>query len=347
MRGGRGVHHTFLRHGLGDGNALVGIDQVERGRTALGCPYCASLLIAKKGRVLVPHFAHDGPSCRESADRRASHIPFYDDLDTVPGLERSDLRLCASLLRTSINVTSFRGWRRAALARLLGAGLLEEVPRGQRWVNGLGSHRHTDWGTKMAGAVRGRLTLSALAAVQERAMIEKLDRLETEAVADPTAATDLDLYRAQLGRVLSLNLYLLEVTADGRVLHKIGVTSRGVEGRLVELRADLSRHFDEIELNVSGVWSHRGSLELYFKRLFARRRARIGTFTEYFNFEEPSSGGGRYRRPFTMLAKLAPWTLPPRLGRLCNSPRGEFEGPTGSPTRGVAQDQADQESRGS
>ena len=318
MRGGRGVHHTFLRHGLGEGNALVGIDQVESGRTALGCPYCATPLIAKKGRVLVPHFAHDGPTCRESVDRLASHVPFYDDLDTVPGLERSDLRLCASLLRTPINVTSFRGWRRASLARLLGAGLLEEVPRGQRWVNGLGSHRHTDWGTKIAGAVRGRLTLSALATVQERAMIEKLDRLETEAGADPTAATDLDLYRAQLGRVLSLHLYLLEITADGRVLHKIGVTSRGVEERLVEVRGDLSRHFDEIDLNVSGVWPHRGSLELYFKRLFARRRTRIGTLTEYFNFEERSSAGTPYRRPFTMLAKLEAWALPPRLVQLCN-----------------------------
>ena len=99
---------------------LVAVEAVERGRTALVCPYCATGLIARKGRILAPHFAHDGATCRESHERAAGRVPFYDDFATLEPLERADLRLCAELLGYEINHTSLRGWRRAALARGLG-----------------------------------------------------------------------------------------------------------------------------------------------------------------------------------------------------------------------------------
>lgn len=312
------ARQALLRHGVGPRSELVSIDEVGRGRTALGCPYCSTPLVAKKGRVLVPHFAHDGPTCRESAERSAGHVPFHDDLQTVESLAPADLRLCASLERAPINESSLRGWRRASLARLVDAGLLEVVPRGQRWVNGVGSHRHSEAGLRRLAAIRGRLSLAELAALQERAMLQKLDRLEAAAGPrdDPNAATDLRLYRAQLGRVLALDLYLLEVTGDDRVLHKIGVTSRGVERRLSEIRADLAPYFGDVEIRVHGVWPHRGCLESYFKRVFARRRARMGTLTEYFSFDDRPSGGRRSRRPFTMLSELESWKPPPRLREL-------------------------------
>lgn len=296
----------------------MGIDQVARGRTPLACPYCRTPLIAKKGRILSPHFAHDGPTCRESAERHAARIPFYDELETLGPLGRSDLKLSAALVGQTINETSFRGWRRAALRRLIEAEILEEVSRGERWVNGIGSHRHSAWGTLVVRAFRGRLTLAELGSVQERAVLQKLADLERRAAEprDVAVVTDLRLYRAQLARVVSLDLYLIRAELDGRVLHKIGVTARSVDERLPEIRADLAEHFDQIDLDVQGVWQRRGSLELYFKRLFASRRVRIGTLTEYFSFDERASGGKLHRRPLTMLAKLEPWKLPPELSRL-------------------------------
>ncbi len=302
----------FLHHGVDPRGELVSIDAVARGRSPLACPYCATGLIAKKGRVLAPHFAHDGPTCRESRERGAARIPLYDDFTTLEPLARADLRLCASLRGREINETSLRGWRRRSLHRLVEAGLIEEVPRGQRWVNGTGSHRHSQWGEQVAAATRYRLSLAELASVQEHAALAKLDRLE--AASTPDGATDLLLYRAQLARVLSLDLYLLAVSADRARLHKIGVTSRPIEERLSEIRSDLGPHFERVELSVEGVWPNRGSLELYFKRVFAKRQVRIGALTEYFSFDDPKTSR-RYKRPFEQLSKLDS-TLPPRLRSL-------------------------------
>ncbi len=312
------VRQAILRHGVGPGGVLVGIDEVGRGRSALGCPYCGTALLAKKGRIVAPHFAHDGPTCRESAERQAGHVPFHDDLETVESLAPSDLKLCAWLDGVPINESSLRGWRRAALRRLVAAGLIEVVPRGQRWVNGVGSHRHSDAGRQRLAALRGRLSLVDLAVLQEAAMLRKLERLEAAAAAgeDPDAATDLRLYRAQLARVLALDLYFLEVRADDTVLHKIGVTSRRVDERLGEIRTDLAPHLGAVQIEVRGVWPGRGCLEHYFKRVFARRRAELGNLTEYFNFDRRPTGGRLLRRPSAMLAELEPWKLPPRLEAL-------------------------------
>lgn len=299
----------FLQHGLDTRGEWVAIEAVARGRTSLACPYCATGLIAKKGRVLAPHFAHDGATCRESSERGAARIPLYDDFATLEPLGRSDLKLCAQWLRRTINHTSLRGWRRAALARLVGAGLIEEVPRGERWVNGVGSHRHTAWGAQIAAATRYKLALRELGLVQERAALQKLERLEQAArEGGERASTDLQLYRAQLARLLSLDLYLLRVRADRALLHKIGVTARPVEERIPEIRGDLAGHFAAVQIEVAGVWPHRGSLELYFKRMFARRQVRIGPLTEYFSFDG-------YPRPLELLGKLDA-ELSPRLRAL-------------------------------
>jgi hypothetical protein len=305
----RDVPRSFLHHGVNADGALVPVEEVERGRTALVCPYCARGLIARKGRVLAPHFAHHGPTCRESHERAAARIPLYDDFTTLEPLGRADLRLCAQLLGYAINHTSLRGWRRSALARLVDARLIEEVPRGERWVNGVGSHRHTSWGEQVAAATCYRLALNELASVQERAALEKLDRLEDVARSgDERDAMDLRMYRAQLARVFSLDLYLLRVRSDRGPLHKIGVTARPVEERLPEIRRDLEAHLGAVKLDVEGRWPKRGSLELYFKRVFRRRQIRMGSLTEYFSFDG-------YRRPFTQLAKLDS-ALSPRLQAL-------------------------------
>jgi hypothetical protein len=288
----------FLQHGLDERGELIPVDAVERGRTTLACPYCATGLVAKKGRVLAPHFAHDGATCRESSERGAARIPLYDDFAELEPLGRSDLRLCAQLRRRTINRTSLRGWRRASLDRLVDAGLIEEVPRGERWVNGVGSHRHTEWGERVARATRHQLPLAELAHVQERAALDKLDRLERAALDDgERGPLDLRLYRAQLARLLALDLYLLRVSADRARLHKIGVTARPIEERIPEIRADLAPHFDRVEIEIAGVWPHRGSAELYFKRAFAKRQVRIGPLTEYFSFDG-------YEKPLAQLAKL-------------------------------------------
>ena len=43
---------------------------------------------------------------------------------------------------------------------------------------------------------------------------------------------DLKIYQLQLQRILRLTLYFLQINADGKTLHKIGVTSRTIGVRI-------------------------------------------------------------------------------------------------------------------
>jgi hypothetical protein len=59
---------AFLTYGRNSQDDLVHISEVERGGgIGLFCPFCSRPLVARKGRVVAPHFAHTaGGSCRPS-----------------------------------------------------------------------------------------------------------------------------------------------------------------------------------------------------------------------------------------------------------------------------------------
>src|SRR5690606_35366258 len=82
------------------------------------------------------------------------------------------------------------------------------------------------------------------------------------------------------------SLYFIEVRAPQRILHKIGVTTRLMELRLAEIRADLRPHAGEVELVPLGVCRHRGNVELYYKHRYRRFQQPIVTLTEYFAFDD-------------------------------------------------------------
>ncbi len=65
----------WLRYGVDAENKLVEVENVPSGRTNLRCPYCASALIAKKGKVKEHHFAHDGETCNLIIKREPCDIP--------------------------------------------------------------------------------------------------------------------------------------------------------------------------------------------------------------------------------------------------------------------------------
>lgn len=50
----------WLQYGINENGDLVEVDSAPRGKTNLRCPYCENALIAKKGLIKQPHFAHDG-----------------------------------------------------------------------------------------------------------------------------------------------------------------------------------------------------------------------------------------------------------------------------------------------
>ena len=256
--------------------------------------------------MLAHHFAHGGDTCLDSTRAQLSALPLLDDLDAHPGLQRGDLRLLRRMRRwREIGAPSLRGGERRALERLVRAELIEEVPMGQRWVDGVGSHRHSARGVLVSRAIGLELPVPRFADLQCTLLRARLEQLERAARGEEggAAAIHLELYEARLARIESLALYLLEVVADGHTLHKIGVTSRTLDARMVEVRSDLSGRLRGAELAVAGWWPGRGSAELYIKRKLARYQVRLGSLTEYFDLSRagPRSAGAR------TLAELARW----------------------------------------
>jgi hypothetical protein len=138
----------------------------------------------------------------------------------------------------------------------------------------------------------GALPLALFNSVQEPCCCQRLASLEGSveiAVAAGLSCleerrADLQIYRAQLRRILVNSLYFLEVKADGNIFYKIGVTTRTIEERIAEVQRDVRAHYSDVVVNLLGLWAHRGNVELYFKHRYKAFNYRIGKLTEYFVF---------------------------------------------------------------
>jgi hypothetical protein len=77
----------FIDYGLDESGELVYIEQVQRGKTSLRCPYCNGPLTARKGEIKAAHFAHTGETCAAAnRDQAAIALPAYDNFNLhLPG----------------------------------------------------------------------------------------------------------------------------------------------------------------------------------------------------------------------------------------------------------------------
>jgi hypothetical protein len=140
----------------------------------------------------------------------------------------------------------------------------------------------------------GALPLALFNQVQEPLLLSELMKLEGSVEIALSAGlscleerrADLQIYRAQLRRILVNALYFLEVKADGNIFYKIGITTRPIEERIAEVQRDVRSHYSDAVVNLLGLWEHRGNVELYFKHRYQPFNYRIGKLTEYFVFPD-------------------------------------------------------------
>jgi hypothetical protein len=264
----------FIEYGINEHGELIYIDQVPRGQTSLACPYCNGALIAKKGDVISHHFAHAGETCRQvERDQEIISLPAYDRFNlNLPGKAIKLLEQYGADRR----FTYTADWK-----------FLESLDLAQfnEWAG-----RGGDWElTKLGKIPLGELSLMLFNQLQEPLILEKHDDLSQAAERVrrlpefETRLTDLRLYRAQYRRILTCTLYFLQI---GETLHKIGVTTRPIEQRVVEIKTDLLPHLGNVPIKVLGTWPHRGNVELYFKYRYRAAQHPIGSLTEYYQFED-------------------------------------------------------------
>jgi hypothetical protein len=271
----------WLKFGVAPSGELASIDEVVRGRTQLTCLYCGGSLTAKKGSVKEHHFAHTGETCKPVSQRIKTKafpaLPLYDNFTIqLKGEELEQLKVLwkeygAQDYAIPKDLVNFR-WELK--------GLLES--------EGDGSCHFTNLGKIPVGA----LPLALFNQVQEPLLLSELMKLEGSVEIAEAAGlscleerrADLQIYRAQLRRILVNSLYFLEVKADGNIFYKIGVTTRSIEERIAEVQRDVKAHYSDVAVCLLGLWEHRGNVELYFKHRYQPFNYRIGKLTEYFQF---------------------------------------------------------------
>jgi len=271
----------WLKFGVALSGSLTSIDEVVRGKTNLACLYCGGSLTAKKGSVKEHHFAHTGETCKPVSQRIKTKafpsLPLYDNFNIqLKGEELEQLKVLwkeygARDYSIPKDLVSFR-WQLK--------GLLES--------EGSGSYQFTNLGKIPVGA----LPLALFNQAQEPLLLSELVRLERSldvAVAAGLSClderrADLQIYRAQLRRILVNSLYFLEVKADGNCFYKIGITTRPIEERIAEIQRDVRAYYSDVAVSLLGLWEHRGNVELYFKHRYQPFNYRIGKLTEYFAF---------------------------------------------------------------
>ncbi|WP_298913020.1 GIY-YIG nuclease family protein [uncultured Nostoc sp.] len=270
----------WLKYGVNEDGILICIEDINRGKTLLKCPYCQGSLLAKKGKVKEHHFAHHGETCRPVANREFATLPLYDNFNVqLSGKDLAQLKL----LWQEYGAKNYPISSYLVTPGLLKAGMLRKnvylTPR---------EYEFSDLGKIPVGA----LELTRFNDVQSPLLLKKLLKLElafkhAEYKNAPGLAyrfTDLKLYRAQLKRILSCTLYFLEIETNIGTLYKIGVTQRPVVKRVAEVKIELLAHYSSAAIKVLGTWKHRGNIELYFKHRYRDFNHPIGSLTEYYKF---------------------------------------------------------------
>ncbi len=270
----------WLKFGVNSDGNLVSIEDVTRGKTSLKCPYCGSGLTAKKGKVKEHHFAHNNETCRRVAKGEFPVLPFYDNFNIH--VSRKDLEQL-KLLWQEYGSKNYPIDAHVCFPGLVKAGMLRK-----NVYTVSKAYEFTNLGKIPVGA----LELMHFNEVQEPLLQSKLLKLELSVAhakhkKSPDLSyklTDLQLYRAQLKRILSCTLYFLEIPTSKSTLYKIGVTTRPIQERIAEIKQDLLAHYQTVAPVVLGSWNHRGNVEKYFKHRYRNFNHPIGSLTEYYKF---------------------------------------------------------------
>ncbi len=304
-----GNNRIWLNYGVDADNKLVSIEEVDSGKSNLICPYCGRMLIAKKGKVKEHHFAHDGETCNliiKREPRDIPHLPLYDAFNIyLTGKQLEELKQLWHRHKSHNN-----GIDRLEILPAFTRENLVETSQNLNAVTG----RKAYYFTKLGQIPVGALPLSAFSSVQEPQVEQKLAHLEA-AIFDNSGSVlpleelrirlaDLRIYVAQMRKVLLASLYYLKVQADGQVFYKIGITTRSIDSRLVEIYRDVRSHYQNVEIDVIKVWGHPGNVERYFKYRYWDFNYPIGSLTEYFMFASPDETQAVERDLHQMPAKV-------------------------------------------
>lgn len=281
----------FLTYGRNPQGDLVYISDAKRGAgCGLVCPYCAGELVARKGPILVHHFAHRGESCQPAVS--SSLLPSYDGYYTA-GLTAGQRRGLQALYDRYSSRVFYRQWDVNKLCRPVTFRSLVEkrylgtitAPGGQTFAKL----------TPLGLAFAGKLSLAGFARFA-RSEIERA-RVLLEGKAGAEAEIARQILSLEQERIRQTSLYFLEILFSGRddhpyPIHKIGITTRPVEERIKEVSRFLASIYGYSTAQIRSLFviPQVPFVEGYFKAKFEGNQikapdGRAWSVTEYFDFD--------------------------------------------------------------
>ena len=308
----------LLEYALNKDDKLVSVEDVKRGRSDIRCPYCQGELTAKKGKIKAHHFAHIDETCNLSQNNDTG-LPVFQKFDLILSKEklRSLKRLEANNFQGKFHETR-RGLKQDSDYKFLVKKDLIEVIDESKCFQRI-DYKLTDLGE----IILKKLSLAEFSKIQEYLSQEKFREFEwlpryyqkmlqqeidfqktdkyQNAIFARKNSSNLDIKRYQeklresivnfqiyclrYQAVVAKSLYFLKIESDNKVFYKIGTTSRDIEGRIREIKYDLSKVLNQkFSISLLGIWKHRGNLEYYFKYLYEEFNLSLGKLTEYFEF---------------------------------------------------------------
>ncbi len=273
----------FLTYGKDARGELVHISEAKRGDACgLSCPFCGGALTAKQGDVVGHHFAHQADTCRPASASAEDFIPSYEGY-FLQGLTPAQRRVMEGILKQRGDTPRFFDAHSIHLTTLRALGAMHFLD--VIFVSwGYGRHEALARTTNKGLAFGCRLSPAEYAAYmwsefrRSRASLEKRD--------DPEAPIARHMLELEMARVERTALYLLRVEADGRIIHKIGITARPIEARIAEVEAFLKERFGKLAITPLFYLPSVPYVEGYFKARYAARQLHIGRATEYFELGE-------------------------------------------------------------
>lgn len=263
---------AFLTVGKSSTGEFFSIDTQERGITSLTCPFCDIPLIAARGDANEHHFRHDGKTCRESSSKAG----------TITGWDHFHLSIPVDLIRqlqentgprnTYIGYSEYR-------SKLRRYDLIKENPFSERWDL-------TDTGL----IVTGRMSLTKFSQWFLSNYDKRLENVSTKVEKGIMHPAHLDVERVFHQILTTSTLYFLELRLDdGKVIHKIGRTTRTVQERMNEVCIDMeAAHRQGVSVKLLNAVHNAGHVErflLYKNRSF---KYEISNFTEYLILDKKS-----------------------------------------------------------
>ena len=312
----------WLQYSLDKNDNLVSVHDCPRGRSDIRCPYCQGELIAKKGKIKAHHFAHVDETCHQSKNENI-RLPLMDGFELF--VTQSELHhlnnvnpLGLEAYRNDPYYSQYRVIDYYHDLPSITCKILKNLVK--KKLIDYRSCQPTDLGL----AVLKDLTLFEFNSLQEQLSRKKLDKLQQEIInlqrsvanTDKFKTTeyykykplryqrvveknqreerkqieqifiDLQLYCAQYNRVISHNLYFLEINSSQETFHKIGITTKDISERIQEVKGDLSKLLESVSISLVGLWKHHGNVEHYFKYRYSEYNHPIGKLTEYFLFPD-------------------------------------------------------------